>query len=150
MELFKNILNFLNSPQFMGILRASYYLLLVFVVALWLSLVVWTYRDALKRGTLAFFWMLVVLLFSFPGWVIYLILRPPEFEEEATERELEIRYKQAILEREGLVCPACLRPVDSDFLICPYCFKKLKKECPHCKRALKMDWTVCPYCKTSL
>lgn len=131
-------------------LRAGFYLFLLFIVAIWISLIVWTYRDARKRGALAFFWMLVVLLFNFPGWAVYLILRPPEFEEDAKERELEIQYKEALIERDGLVCPACLHAIESDFLVCPYCFKKLKKECTKCKKALKMEWTICPYCKTSL
>jgi RNA polymerase subunit RPABC4/transcription elongation factor Spt4 len=127
-------------------------LCLVFLVVFWLAIVFWTWRDARRRGAMSWFWAIVVALFfpllPLPGWVVYMVVRPPEYEEDARERELEIRAREAELARESSVCPSCLKAVEPDYLICPYCMKKLKKECGSCGRALKMSWAVCPYCKT--
>lgn len=122
----------------------------LFGVIVWLALIFWTYRDADRRGSLAIYWAAVVFFFNFPGWIVYLIVRPPEYEEDMRERELEIKTKEAVLARADVVCPACMKPVKDDFLICPYCQKKLKKSCPNCSKPLAMSWVVCPYCKTSL
>ena len=146
MDIFKSISNFFSSVFFQLFLR----LLILFVVFLWLSLIYWTYRDAKKRGALAAYWAAVVFFFNVLGWLIYLVVRPPEYLEDAKERELEIKTKEALLVQESVTCPACLKPTEKDFLVCPYCLKKLRKSCPKCKRALQMSWTVCPYCKTSL
>jgi RNA polymerase subunit RPABC4/transcription elongation factor Spt4 len=127
-------------------------LCLVFLVVFWLAIIFWTWRDARRRGAMSWFWAVVVALFfpllPLPGWAVYMVVRPPEYEEDARERELEIKAREAELAREGSVCPSCLKPVESDYLICPHCMKKLKKECASCGRALKMSWAVCPYCKT--
>lgn len=123
-------------------------LCLLFFVVFSVALVFWTWRDAERRGAMPWFWALVVMLFNVFGWMIYMVVRPPEFAEDARERDLEIKAKEASLLRDGLTCPACFKSVDSDFLICPSCMKKLRKECVSCNRALKLDWAVCPYCKT--
>jgi RNA polymerase subunit RPABC4/transcription elongation factor Spt4 len=123
----------------------------LFLVVFWLALVFWTWRDAKMRGAMPWFWALVVFLFfplfPLPGWAIYMVVRPPEYAEEAHDRELEIRAKEVEL-AASLTCPSCLKPIKDDFLICPSCMKKLRKECTECGRALRLDWAVCPYCKT--
>ena len=98
---------------------------------------------------MAVYWSIVALIFPVFGWLVYLVVRPPDKLEDAQERELEIKAKEAALARSGMVCPACMKAVDTDFLICPYCLKKLKKACPECSHALKLNWTICPYCQTS-
>lgn len=123
-------------------------LCLLFFVVFSVALIFWTWRDAERRGAMPWFWALVVLLFNVFGWVIYMVVRPPEYADDARERELEILAREAELAREAATCPACFKPVEPDFLICPSCMKKLRKECTNCNRALKLDWQVCPYCKT--
>jgi hypothetical protein len=123
-------------------------LMTLFLVVLWAALVFWTWRDAERRGAMPWFWALVVVLFNVAGWAIYMVVRPPEFADDAHERELDIRAKEIELMRGGATCPSCQRPIDSDYLICPTCMKKLRKECINCERPLKLEWTVCPYCKT--
>jgi hypothetical protein len=63
------------------------------VVLLWLALIYWTYQDARRRidapGPVAACVALSVLI-PFLGTVIYLIVRPPEYLDEARERELEL------------------------------------------------------------
>lgn len=120
----------------------------LFAVVLWFAVVFWTWRDAYRRGAMAWFWALVALMFPVFGWIIYSVVRPPEYAEDVRERDLAIQSEEARLHREGGTCPSCLKPVDSDFLICPYCMKKLKKPCINCEKPLRLNWAVCPYCKT--
>lgn len=120
----------------------------LFFVVVDLALIFWVYRDASRRGAMGWFWALATALFSFAGWIVYLVVRPPEFVEDARERELEIRAKEVALARDYETCPACYKPVEKEFLICPSCLKKLRKPCVECGKALKLPWSVCPYCKT--
>jgi RNA polymerase subunit RPABC4/transcription elongation factor Spt4 len=140
-ELLKPIL---NSAEF----KLGSNLCLVFFVVFTFALIFWTWRDADRRGAMPWFWAVVVGIFNIFGWMIYLVVRPPEYAAEARERELEIQTREAELARESATCPSCLKPVEADFLICPYCMKKLRKQCTSCGKALKMSWAVCPYCKT--
>ncbi|MHB1017697.1 MAG: zinc ribbon domain-containing protein [Coriobacteriia bacterium] len=130
------------------VLNLATNLCILFFVVFSVALVFWAWRDAERRGAMPWFWALVVLLFNVFGWAIYMVVRPPENAMDAHERELEIRAKEVELLREGQTCPACFQPVESDFLICPSCMKKLRKECISCGKALKLDWQICPYCKT--
>src|SRR3990172_3158897 len=63
-----------------------------FLVALWLSLVFWTWRDIRARSQDRFLRLLaplLVLLLNLPGVIVYLILRPRLTLEEEYERALE-------------------------------------------------------------
>lgn len=86
---FESISDFFDS----GLWSAISLLLQVFVVLLWLALAYWTYQDARRRiespGLVAACVALSVLI-PFLGSVIYLIIRPPEYLDEARERELEL------------------------------------------------------------
>ena len=144
-ELFGEILDpILNNP----IVDLVQNLCLLFVIVFWVALIFWTWRDAERRGAMPWFWALVVLMFNIFGWAIYMVIRPPEYLEDARERDLEIKAKEVELLHDDLTCPSCQRPIEKDYLICPSCMKKLRKECENCNRALKLDWQVCPYCKT--
>ncbi len=148
MDLFSAFSNFFSSPIFRLFTR----LFFLFVIVFWISLIYWTYRDAKRRGALAIYWAAVTLFFNIFGWCIYLIVRPPELLEDIKVRELEIRMREAALDRDkaDLVCSSCFKSIEPDFLICPYCLKKLKESCPRCGRALKISWTVCPFCRMTL
>lgn len=134
----------LNNPAF----TLARNLCILFFIVLTIALVFWTYRDAQRRGAMGWFWSLVVLVFNILGWFIYLVVRPPELAADARERDLEIRAKEISLQRDLESCPACYKPVEKDFLICPYCMKKLRKSCIECDRPLRLNWHVCPYCRT--
>jgi Predicted nucleic acid-binding protein, consists of a PIN domain and a Zn-ribbon module len=121
-----------------------------FLVALWLSLIFWTYRDIRNRGSDPLLRILAVLLVAvlfLPGLVIYLILRPPYTLEEEYQRTLE---EEALLQavEEAARCPGCGRRVQPDWLICPYCHTRLKKACHNCGKLMELPWEICPYCGT--
>ena len=122
-----------------------------FLAALWLSMVVWTFRDIRSRTRDIFAQILaalVVAILNLPGLLIYYILRPPETLAEAYTRSLE---EEALLQgiEETDVCPGCGQRVMPEYVVCPTCHTKLKKTCLHCNRAMHLRWTVCPYCGTA-
>jgi hypothetical protein len=122
-----------------------------FVAVFWLALAVWVYKDARRR--IAEPWLVVLatlvgLVPPFIGPLIYLLLRPPEYLEEARERELEIRAMEQRLAARDLYCPVCRAQVDATFLICPVCTTRLRQPCANCKAPLEALWQVCPYCET--
>src|SRR4030095_5940405 len=121
-----------------------------FLAALWISLVIWTYRDIRTRTrdsmvqTLA---TLLVAVLNLPGVLVYLILRPPRTLEEEYQRTLE---EEALLQAlEDLpLCPGCERRVKDEWQVCPNCHTKLKKTCENCDRLMELPWNICPYCGT--
>jgi hypothetical protein len=123
-------------------------LCLVFYLVFVLALAFWIWRDAKRRGAMPLFWAIAVLPFSLATWAIYMMVRPPETLDEIHEREIEIAAREAELQVHGATCPNCFKPVENDFLICPTCMKKLKKECETCGRPIKLTWSVCPYCRS--
>lgn len=119
-----------------------------FLAALWLSLVIWTFRDIRARSRDIFAQILatlVVAILNLPGLLIYVMVRPRETLAEAYDRSLEEEaLLQSIEEREN--CPGCGQRIDRDWIICPFCHTKLKKSCHQCGRAMHLRWAVCPYC----
>ncbi len=121
-----------------------------FIAALWVSVVVWTYRDVRSRArdplvqTLA---ALLVAVLNLPGVLVYLILRPPRTLEEEYQRTLE---EEALLQAlEDLpLCPGCERRVRDEWQVCPNCHTKLKKTCHNCSKLMELSWNICPYCGT--
>jgi RNA polymerase subunit RPABC4/transcription elongation factor Spt4 len=122
-----------------------------FLAALWVSLIIWTFRDARARSRDPFAQMLAAIMiavFGPLGLFIYLILRPRETLAEAYEHSLE---EEALLQdiEERLVCPGCKQTVQDTFQFCPSCHTRLKKVCPGCGELMRLRWNICPYCGTS-
>jgi len=121
-----------------------------FLAALWLALVIWTWRDIRNRArdplaqVLA---VLVVAVLNLPGVPVYLILRPAHTLEEEYQRTLEEEALLASIEDQSL-CPGCERRVRDDWQVCPNCHTKLKKGCPSCGKLMELPWNICPYCGT--
>jgi len=123
-------------------------LLIAYAVILWLGLIVWTVRDVRERTRDNWTQTVsigLVGLFYLPGLVLYLILRPHETLTEAYERRLEAEALKRDSD-QGLPCPGCSRPMEADFLLCPYCRTKLREPCGSCGRSLERSWTACPQC----
>jgi len=134
---------------------SSFMMLLVawggaFLAALWLSLVIWTYRDIRSRARDPFTRVLAVLVVAvlfLPGILIYLILRPQRTLEEDYQHTLEEEALLQAIENSSL-CPGCGRRVKENWIICPNCHTKLKKSCHQCNRLMELPWNLCPYCGT--
>lgn len=123
-----------------------------YTVALWFSLVLWTFRDieARSRSVVSqVFSTLVVVLFFLPGVLIYLILRPKQTLDEAFARSLEEEYLLQDLEDLSL-CPTCNRPVRDEFVVCPTCYTELRHACPVCAKLVDLSWAICPFCTAEL
>ncbi len=118
------------------------------LAALWLGMVLWTFRDmrvrsrdVLAQGAAA----LMVAVLNVFGLILYLMLRPRETLAEAYERSLE---EEALLQgiEEKPICPGCGRPSNALWQVCPYCHTRLKKQCIACGELLDLPWNLCPYC----
>jgi RNA polymerase subunit RPABC4/transcription elongation factor Spt4 len=118
------------------------------LAALWLSLIIWAFRDMRHRSRDPFAQILAALLVAllpFVGIIIYLILRPPETLAEAYERALE---EEALLQEieERPSCPGCSRTINPNWILCPHCHTRLRKACPDCNSLMDLQWTLCPFC----
>jgi RNA polymerase subunit RPABC4/transcription elongation factor Spt4 len=138
----------MNLDTLISTLTIAAVVLLVLLVALWLSLVVWAFRDMRLRSRDLFAQLLAALVVAalpVVGLIIYVILRPGETLAEAYERALE---EEALLQEieERPACPGCSRVVDKEWLLCPHCHTRLRKKCQDCGRLLEMQWNLCPYC----
>lgn len=120
----------------------------VYLLAVWVGLIVWTFRDIRSRSRE---WLMqlvsvaLVVLFNVPGILLYFLLRPRLPLDEQYERELA---EEALLQdiEEKHACPACQQKVQGDFLYCPNCHTRLKRRCENCHRITSLRWNICPYC----
>ena len=119
-----------------------------FLLAFWVSLVIWAFNDIRSRTTDILAWILaslMVLIFGPIGLLLYFLLRPRETLDEIYDRQLEQEtLLQDLEEQRG--CPTCGKPIEADYQLCPHCRTPLKEACAKCDRLLHLDWTICPYC----
>jgi Double zinc ribbon len=128
-------------------------LFLLMLIVLWLALIVYTYLDARRRISDPFLiaCATVASFFPFIGTAVYAIVRPPEYLEDAHERELEIKAAELrVRQLRDQTCPNCEYPVEKNFLRCPNCQRRLKDPCPTCGKPVDPRWGLCPYCETTL
>ncbi|MEW5957255.1 MAG: zinc ribbon domain-containing protein [Chloroflexota bacterium] len=121
-----------------------------FLIALWVSLIIWTFRDVRARSRDIFAILLatlMVVIFGPLGLLLYFLLRPPTTLAELYERSLE---EEALLQdlEERPRCPGCSRQVHEAWIMCPDCHTTLKKVCPQCENSLSLQWNICPFCGT--
>jgi len=124
------------------------FILGAYCFALYIGMIVWCVRDvrARSRDVLVHIMVAVlVALFTIPGLIVYLLLRPHTTLAEEYERSLT---EEALLQDldQDRVCPVCSYPADPDFVVCPSCHSQLRLRCVGCGRLLSPDWDVCPYC----
>lgn len=128
-------------------------LFLLMLVVLWLALIVYTYLDARRRISDPFLVACATVASFFPyiGTAVYAIVRPPEFLEDAHERELEIKAAELrVRQLRDQTCPNCEYPVERNYLRCPNCQRRLKDPCPTCSKPVDPRWGLCPFCETAL
>jgi hypothetical protein len=126
-------------------------LLLLFLVVVWVALIAWTYLDARRRiqDPVLIACATGASLFPYVGTVVYMILRPPEYLEDARERELEIRAAQLrVRQLEEQSCANCGHPIEQTYLRCPGCRARVKDPCESCSKPIDPRWAICPYCET--
>lgn len=127
-------------------------LLVLSLVVVYFALVAWTYFDARRRmrdPVLVASSVGASFVFPFIGTIVYSILRPPEFIEDAHERELEIRAAELrVRQLSEQSCPKCEFPVEKSFLRCPSCRARLRDPCASCGKPIDPRWALCPYCET--
>jgi Double zinc ribbon len=128
-------------------------LLILMLVVVWLALIVYTYLDARRRISDPFLVGCATLASFIPylGTAVYAIVRPPEFLEDAHERDLEIEAAELrVRQLKEASCPGCGFPVERNYLRCPQCQKRLKEPCPSCGKPVDRRWALCPYCEMAL
>lgn len=108
------------------------------LLALWIFVCVWVYRDAQQRGMNGVLWALLVFIGHVIGLIIYLIVR--------SERAARPQASATPIEK----CPNCGTEVRTGYAFCPHCGKPMKAVCPNCKKPVQPEWKVCPHCGTSL
>ncbi len=123
-----------------------------YLLAVWISLIVWTFRDVRARSRDVFAQLLSVLLvvvFNVPGMLLYFLLRPRDTLADGYERELT---EEALLQdiEEKQACPVCHQRIQNDFLYCPNCHTKLRRQCEQCQHINNLRWNICPYCGAGL
>jgi RNA polymerase subunit RPABC4/transcription elongation factor Spt4 len=132
-------------------LRLGAIILVSYALVLWLSAVVWVYRDVRNRTADQVSQLVAVVLvavFNVPGLIVYLVIRPQTTLADAYERSLEAEAILHELQLTASSCQGCRRPIDDDFNICPYCKVVLREPCRTCSRLVRTSWTACPYCAT--
>lgn len=139
----------IDPQELSGVVIATAAILAAIFTALWISLIIWTFRDMRARSHDVFAQVLAALtvaVLNIPGFIVYLILRPRETLTEQYERALE---EEALLQEieNRQVCPGCGHATQERWRLCPHCHTKLKKTCDHCGELLDLPWTVCPYCE---
>lgn len=118
-----------------------------YAIAVWIGLVVWTWRDASHRAAdnaERIFAAGLVAVFGLGGWIIYLLMRPQSTLED---RHFE-RLQHELLTREmtPATCGRCRRRVSDDFMVCPYCREELRMPCASCERPVQPSWVACAWC----
>lgn len=117
-------------------------------VAVWATLVLWSWQDAglrTRSTALRFLVAILVAVLNLPGLFIYLMLRPRETLGESYERSLEEEVLlQGIVER--MACPSCKAHTRPDWQLCPACNTRLRRPCTRCGNLLEPDWERCPWC----
>jgi RNA polymerase subunit RPABC4/transcription elongation factor Spt4 len=132
-----------STAKLAGLIVASY------LLVLWLSALVWVYRDVRSRTndqTSQVIAVLLVALFNVPGLLVYLVIRPQSALADSYERSLESEAILHELQLAATSCHNCRRPIEDDYVVCPYCRSVLREPCRSCSRHVRTTWSACPYC----
>ncbi len=134
--------------NFNAYISAALFVIGAYLFAVYVGLIVWTFRDIRSRSRdilAAILSVLLVAVFNIFGLLVYTLLRPRTPLSEEYERSLA---EEALLQdlEERRLCPSCQRRVAPDYIVCPACHHQLRLRCVGCGRLLNPDWDVCPYC----
>jgi RNA polymerase subunit RPABC4/transcription elongation factor Spt4 len=135
-------------PNLNVYVSAALFVVGAYIFALYAGLIIWTFRDihARSRDLLGqIMATLLVAVFTLPGLLVYVLVRPRTTIADSYERDLAEEALLKDLEQKR-ACPKCQRQVEADFIICPYCKEQLQLRCVSCERLLNPEWDICPYC----
>jgi RNA polymerase subunit RPABC4/transcription elongation factor Spt4 len=124
-------------------------LLVAYALVLWLSAVVWVYRDVRNRTmdqTSQMIAVILVAVFNLPGLIVYLVIRPQGTMGDSYERSVEAEAILAELQLASNACQTCRRPIEDDYVVCPWCRSVLREACRSCGKSVRTAWMACPYC----
>ena len=125
-----------------GVLNfTSYSIISVVLLAIWIFVIVWVYRDAERRGMNGILWALLVFIGNLIGLLIYLIVRS---NNGSTAKEAPTSQPSS------QICPKCQLPLSPTYVFCPSCGDRLRSDCPKCHKPIEKDWKVCPHCGEKL
>ena len=127
-------------------------LLILMLVVVWLALIVFTFLDARRRVSDPFLVACATVASFIPyiGTAVYAILRPPEFLEDAHERELEIKAAElrSASSRRAPVPSASSR---SSAATCAAPSASAgSRTLRQLRQARRSRWSLCPYCETAI
>ena len=130
------------------VVRLGLTVLFIYLIALWVAAIWWTFQDINSRTNSIALQMaatLFVIVFNFPGLLVYCILRPQRTLAELYAESLE---EEALLRTidDSSLCPSCRRRVEEEFLFCPWCRTRLRQRCVRCEKPMLLAWSLCPYC----
>jgi len=97
----------------------------------WILVIVWVYRDAQKRGKEAILWALLVFFLHWIGLIIWLIVRsghPVKPAAPPAPPAPPMPPPPVIVTpppAKPAACPACGKPAQSEWSVCPFCGAKL-------------------------
>jgi hypothetical protein len=128
-------------------------LLALFLAALWIALIAWTYLDAKRRidDPRLIMCATAASIYPYVGTLVYAILRPRELLRDAHQRELERRVSTMRLKQlEEDVCVSCGHPIQRTYRRCPNCRARVKNPCRSCGKPVDRRWSLCPYCEAAV
>ncbi len=120
------------------------------LLAVWIAILIWVYRDAEKRGMNGAIWVLVALFLHLLGLLIYFIVRADHPVKSASTTPASPAPPAPASSAAADVCPKCGKPVDKSYAYCPTCGEALKRVCPKCGREVQPGWKACPNCGQKL
>ncbi|MDD3474471.1 MAG: zinc ribbon domain-containing protein [Candidatus Dojkabacteria bacterium] len=140
------ILNIVNA-----IAGANYNLVgtifILVAIVFWVVVTSWIWVDSDERTTNKWIRLFYVVIGMIPilGWIIYLIVRPPETIDEIYWGDLERRYLKYEAKDLG-DCPKCGTQLYPGYIFCPNCRQRIKIKCDKCGVYVDLESKYCTHC----
>jgi RNA polymerase subunit RPABC4/transcription elongation factor Spt4 len=126
------------------------------VLAFWIAVLVWVYKDAEKRGMNALVWTLVVFFLHFIGFIVYLLVRTdhpirvPGPAASGTAAAPTMPAPAMSTVAAPPMCPQCGKITEREHAFCPAGGARIKPVCSACGKPVESGWKACPGCGASL
>ncbi len=128
------------------------FVLAVLLLVFWLVLIGWVWIDSGERTSsiaLRITYLILVIVLTIPGLIIYLIVRPSETIEQIYWADLERRYLKYETSELG-ACTKCGHQLLPGYVYCTNCGNEIRKKCPGCGVLINKGSKFCPYCGTQV